>query len=108
MEEEINNSINFLDITIHKTDQNFSFRIYRKPTVPDIIILSDSCHPQENNMAAIRYLANRIITYLIDDTNKIHEYCTAKQILINNQYYTKILDEVLEKVTVINNIKRNN
>ena len=59
-------------------------------------------------MAAIRYLTNRIVKYHIDDTNKIDEYCTAKQILISNQYDIKILDEVLEKITLTNNITKNN
>ena len=40
MEEEINNSINFLDITIYKTDHNISLNIYRKPTATDIITLT--------------------------------------------------------------------
>ena len=70
MEEEINNSINFLDITIYKTDHNISFNIYRKPTATDIIIPNDSCHPPEQRMAANRYLANRLLTYPMSDTNK--------------------------------------
>ena len=78
MDEEINNSINFLDITIYKTNQNFSFRTYRKPTATGTIIPSDSSHPYEHKMAAIRYLANSIITYPTDDTNKTDEYYTVK------------------------------
>ena len=40
IEKESNNSINFLDITIHRNTENFSFSIYRKPTTTDIIIPS--------------------------------------------------------------------
>ena len=57
MEKEIDNKINFLDITILKETQYFSFTIYRNPTTTDTIILNVSCHPQEHKHAAIRYLA---------------------------------------------------
>jgi hypothetical protein len=38
MEEEIDNSINFLDITIKKVNNTFTTDIYRKPTATDSII----------------------------------------------------------------------
>ena len=41
IEHEVNNSINFLNLTIYK-NQQFSFRVYRKPTATDIIIPHDS------------------------------------------------------------------
>ena len=75
MEKEINNRINFLDITIYKTDHN----IYIKPTATYTIISNNSCHPPEHKMAA----------------NKKKEYHTVKQILLNNKYDAKILDKVI-------------
>jgi hypothetical protein len=45
MEEETDNSINFLDITIKKVNNTFTTDIYRKPTTTDSIIPRDSCHP---------------------------------------------------------------
>ena len=63
MEEEVDNSINFLDITISKNDKKSSFNVYRKPTATDIIIPSDSCHITEQKLAAIRNLVNRLSTY---------------------------------------------
>ena len=103
MQEEINNSINCLDITIYKTDQGISFNNYRKPTATDTIIPNDSCHPHEHKMKAIRYLANRAVSYPMNGTNKKKEYHTAKQTLLNNQYDTKILDKVLEMITLTKN-----
>jgi hypothetical protein len=41
IEKEVDNSINFLDITIHKKVGNFSFSVYWKPTTTDIIIPND-------------------------------------------------------------------
>ena len=69
-EEEKNNKNKFLDITISKEENNFSFNIYRKPTSTDIIIPSDSCHRQEQKLAAIRYLAKRMEIYNLNATYK--------------------------------------
>jgi hypothetical protein len=45
MEKEINNKINFLDLSIKKMHTNLQLGIYRKPTAADLIIHNDSCHP---------------------------------------------------------------
>jgi hypothetical protein len=55
LEKEQNNRINFLDITITKSQDGLSFEIYRKPPTTDNIIPNDSCHPREHKTAAIRY-----------------------------------------------------
>jgi hypothetical protein len=43
--EKEQESINFLDIRIHRKDKNLQYSIYRKPTQTDIIIPKISCHP---------------------------------------------------------------
>jgi hypothetical protein len=53
MEEEIENKINFLDITISKTEKNISFNTYRKLPATDILIQKDSRHPPEHKLAVI-------------------------------------------------------
>jgi hypothetical protein len=68
-EEEINNSVNFLDVTI-------SFNVYRKPTTTGFIIPNDSCHPPEQKQAVVRYLVSHLSTYPINETNKRQEYNT--------------------------------
>jgi hypothetical protein len=45
VEEEHHNSINFLELTIHRKRTKLEFGIYRKPTQTDTIIPNDSCHP---------------------------------------------------------------
>ena len=54
--EEVNNITNFLDITISTDEHKILFNVYRKPTVTDIIIPNDSCHPPEQKLVGIRYL----------------------------------------------------
>jgi hypothetical protein len=48
IEEEQHNSINFLDLTIHRKRTKLEFGIYRKPTQTDTTIPNDSCHPYEH------------------------------------------------------------
>ena len=94
LELEANNKLDFLDLTLIKTDKNISFNIYRKPTTTDVIIPRDSCHPQEHKLAAIRYLLNRANTYDLNLTNKQAEIDTIKTILQNNKYDASILDHL--------------
>jgi hypothetical protein len=94
MESEIDNKIDFLDIKIHKENGNLAFNIYRKLTTTNIIILGDSCHPQEQKHAAIRFLTNRMNTYYLSDTNRQVENNTIEHILHNNNYKISILNQI--------------
>jgi len=94
MEEEVNNKINLLDITISKVDYKIPFNMYRKPTATDIIP-NDSCHPPEQKLAAIRCLIISLSTYPMNETNKRKKKCNIiKQILYNNKCDVKILNEI--------------
>jgi hypothetical protein len=96
--EEEKEKINFPDITISKEKDNLSFDINRKPTATDTIIPSDSCHPHEYKLAAVRYLANRRETYNLKAINKEKENNTIKQILCKNKYIS-----ILNKSTTMQN-----
>jgi hypothetical protein len=50
-EKELQESIIFLDLSVHHRDRKLKFSIYRKPTQADVIPNS-SCHPYEQT---IRY-----------------------------------------------------
>ena len=54
LELEVDNKLNFLDLTLIKTD-NISFNLYRKPTTTDVIIPRDSCQPHKHKLSAIRF-----------------------------------------------------
>jgi transposase-like protein len=86
MEAESNNQINFLDITIQKETDKFTFNMYRKPTATDTIIPRSSCHPPDHKQAAIRYMVNRLNTYNLTNSNKIQEHGVIRQILHSNGY----------------------
>ena len=97
LEQETDNKLNFLDITIIKVADRISFYIYRKPTTTEVIIPNDSCHPQEHKKPAIRYFLNRVNTYDIDTKRKQAEMDTIKQIIHNNRYDTSVLDNINDK-----------
>jgi len=99
IEKETNNSISFLDITIHKNHDKLSFSVYRKPTTTDTIIPKDSCHPIEHKQAAIRYLVNRMNNYHLDNAAKEQEHGTIRQILGNNKYNPSQIDDKIDKQT---------
>jgi hypothetical protein len=99
IEKEMNNSINFLDIAIHKNQCNIYFSVYRKPTTTDTIIPKDSCHPQEHKQVTIRYLLTRTNNYHLERTAKEHEYNTIKQIMQNNKYNPPDIDLIVNKHT---------
>jgi hypothetical protein len=90
IEEERNNQLNFLYVTIKKDNNRISFDIYKKPTSTDIIIPQESCHPVEQKLSAIRYLQNRIETYPTDTDCKLKEKSIIDHILHNNNYDSTI------------------
>ena len=75
-----------------KEHDKLIFYIYRKPTTTDSIIPSDSCHPTEHKMAAVRYLTNRMNRYHLSRASKDKERKIIKHILQVNKYDTSIID----------------
>jgi hypothetical protein len=62
MENERNNKINYLDITITRGESNTASNVFRKPTVTSTTIHNTSCRQQEHKRPAFRYLQNRLNT----------------------------------------------
>jgi flagellar biosynthesis regulator FlaF len=96
MEEETDNQINFLDLTIkkEKNKNTFTTKIYRKPTATDSIFPADSCHPQEQKHAAIHHMINRMNSYNLSKEDKDNEKNTIEHILYNNKYSTTIINKL--------------
>jgi len=81
LELQVDDRLNYLDLTLVKNGTGFSYDIYRKPTATDAIIPRDSCHPYEHKMAAVRYFIDRINTYDLSTSSKQAEIDTVKHIL---------------------------
>jgi hypothetical protein len=86
IEKELHESVNFLDLTIHREEEKFLFSIYRKPTQTDIIVPNDSCHPHEHKTSSINYLLNRVHSYPITKEGKETELNTIRNTLLHNRY----------------------
>jgi hypothetical protein len=88
LEEETNSRLNFLDITIIRSNDSIQFSIYQKPTATDTIVTAVFCHPNEHKQSAIRFLNHRNTTYLTTPEIKRHEAFVVNHIRPANQYHT--------------------
>jgi hypothetical protein len=70
MEQQTQNKINYIDLTIDKNQYKLNFEIYRKRTTTDLILHNASCHPYEHKKSAINYLYNPMNTYKITEEKK--------------------------------------
>jgi hypothetical protein len=100
MEIQIDNKLNYLDITIENKNSIFTFDIYRKPTTTDLIIHKDSCHSTEHKHSAIRYMINRMNTYSISTDIRHKEAQIINTISRNNGYLSQTF---IQKKTQITN-----
>ena len=62
LSEEENNSINYLDLSIHRNTNSVDLGIYRKPTLTDVTIPFSSSHLLEYKLAAFNFYINRMLT----------------------------------------------
>jgi hypothetical protein len=65
MENETQNRINYLHLTVTEVHNKLTFSIYWTPTTTDSIIHNDSCHPNEHKKTS-----NKL-------PNKLHEHISA-------------------------------
>lgn len=98
IEKESNRQLHFMDITITRTTKKFETDVYRKPTYTDAIIPRDSCHPEEQKMAAIRFFYNRLYQYQLSPVNKEKENRVINAILHNNGYDISSADKILKNI----------
>jgi hypothetical protein len=60
MEQESNNTIKYLDISVFIKNGKLEYNIYRKPTTTSTVIHASSCHPIEQKRMAFNYFINRV------------------------------------------------
>jgi len=94
MSTEENNTINYLDISIHRNN-NMNISSYRKPTCTDTTIQFSSNHPYEHKIASFKYYIHGMITLPITEKSKQEEWKTILTIAKSNGY----------PVNTINNLK---
>jgi len=96
--ESQNESINFLDVTIYKENNEHAFKIYRKSTQTDMFIHSSSNHPWQHKMAGFRSLINRLISIPMNSHNYNDEVNTIKYLAKKNGYNPTTIDKMIKKI----------
>lgn len=97
LETEVDNKLNFLDLTLHKVDNKIEFSIYRKPTATDHTIDNSSYHPITHKMAAYNSLVHRLLTIPLSPENYRNEVQLIKHIAVANGYNSSIVDRIILK-----------
>jgi len=95
--EEENNSIKYLDLSIHRNANNTDLGFCRKPTHTDITIQFSSKHPHEHKMAELNYYINRMLTLLITKQAKQHEWKIILTKAQNNGFPAHIIHNLQKK-----------
>lgn len=97
IELEENNSINFLDLTISKTQNRLTFSIFHKPTHTDMVIPNCSLHPYKYKLAAFHCYTHRLLNIPLSQENYEKELNIIKQIAFNNGYDPKLIDNLIKQ-----------
>jgi hypothetical protein len=73
LSEEENDTMNYLDLSIHTNTNSIDIRIYPKPTHTDATIQFSSNHPLKNKLAAFNFYINRMLTpiYLLTPWSRV-------------------------------------
>jgi hypothetical protein len=72
--EEENNTINYLDLSIHRNTNSIDLGIYRKPTHTDATIQFSYNHPLEHKLAAFNFYINGMLTLPLTKQAKQQEW----------------------------------
>lgn len=88
-ESEMDNKINFLDITIEKIGGKLDFSIYRKPTTSSCIIHQLSNHPIEQKMASFQAYFHRLENIPMSEVNYNRELGIIYQLGEENGYKSR-------------------
>lgn len=97
IEIEEHATINFLDLTLRREDNNISYNIYRKPTQTDNVIPMSSNHPMQHKLASFRCYTRRALKIPMKKQDLLTELNIIKQIAQENGYPTKIVDNFHNK-----------
>ena len=97
--EEENNSIKYLDLSIHRNINSINLGIYSKPTHTYVTIQFSSIHPLKHKLAAFRFHINRMLTLPITKQAKQQEWKIILAIAQNNGFPLHIIHNLKKKLT---------
>ena len=99
IETEENNKINFLDLTLNKSNNGqITYNIYRKPTNAECIIPYDSHHSTQNKFAALHSMINRAYTLPLSDQTRHTEIEKIRNIAQTHNFPEKTINKIINKI----------
>jgi hypothetical protein len=99
LSEEVNNSINYLDLSIHRNTNRTDLGIYRKTTHTDFTVQFSSNHPLEHKIAAFNFYINGMLTLPITKQAKQQEWKIILAVAQNNGFPLHIIHNLKKKLT---------
>lgn len=103
-ENELEDTLCFLDLKIKKMGNSLVFDVYRKPTFTDTTIPVDSLHHPAQKMAAFNSMIHRALSLPLSQANLKKEIETITQIATNNGFDRQLIYQILKRRT--NNIAK--
>lgn len=98
LEKEMNNSINFLDLTITNKNQQHFFKIFRKPTQTNHTIHASSNHPFQHKISAYNHMLERLNKIPMTQADYIDELHTIIDIAHANGYHENLIHKINKKI----------
>jgi hypothetical protein len=95
---EINNTVNFLDISITRNPPNLKTGIYRKPTTTDTTINFLSNQHLEHKMAAYQFLIRRMLSLPIDSQQRHAEWQYIIHVAQNNKFPPHLISQLKHRI----------
>ena len=97
--EEENQTTNYLYLAIKRKRNNIELSIYRKPTYIDIAIHFSSNHPHDHKRAGFLYYINRTFTMPITERAGEQEWDTIITMAQNNGFPVHLIHSLRNKLT---------
>ena len=92
------NTINYLDLSIHRNTDSIDIGIYRKPTHADVTIQFSSNHPLKHKLASLKFYINRMLTLPLTKWAKQHELKIIFAIAQNNGFPLHTIHNLRKKL----------
>ena len=96
IEKETENKLPFLDILIHRNNNELAFSIYRKPTSNNRYLSFTSNHPIQVKRGVVISLVDRVLK-LASPEYISNELIFIKDILVGNGYPENMISQIIEK-----------
>jgi hypothetical protein len=97
--KEVNNTLQYVDQSISRNDNNIELGIYRNPTNADIMIHCTPYHPYDHKLAAFIFYINRMITMPITCQAISREWHKILEMAQNNGFSKHVIHELNKKLT---------